>query len=189
MAAGPKQGADTGLIRRLADGPLDVIGDVHGEIEALDALLHELGYDRDARHPDGRTLVFVGDLCDRGPDSIAVIARVQRWIAAGRAQCVLGNHELNLLRLDHKDGNGWFFAGQPHLDDDNPRYRGCRAATGTEQADILAFLDTLPLVLERDDLIIVHACPDADALAAARSSDAVSALDFDRFCWRSKSSS
>lgn len=171
---------DAGLIRPLASGALDVIGDVHGEVEALDALMHALGYDADARHPDRRTLVFVGDLCDRGPDSIEVIRRVQRWIAAGRAQCVLGNHELNLLRLDHKDGNGWFFAGLPHLDDHNPRYRGCRAATGAEQADILAFLDTLPLVLERDDLMVVHACPDATALAAARSSDALSALDFDR---------
>jgi len=171
---------DAGLVRSLAGGALDVIGDVHGEIEALDALLGELGYDGDARHPDGRTLVFVGDLCDRGPDSIAVMGRVQRWIAAGRAQCVLGNHELNLLRLDHKDGNGWFFTGQPHQDDGNPRYRGCRAATPAEQADMLAFLDTLPLVLERKDLTVVHACPDGDALTAARAAVAVSALDFDR---------
>lgn len=180
MQAGSRRDGDSGLIRRLDDGPLDVIGDVHGEIAALDALLRALGYDADARHSDGRTLVFVGDLCDRGPDSVAVIGSVQRWIAAGRAQCVLGNHELNLLRRDEKDGNGWFFSGRSHMDDGKRRYAGCRAASPAEQAELLAFLDTLPLVLERADLMVVHACPDADALAAARHAGPVTALAFDQ---------
>jgi trehalose 6-phosphate phosphatase len=45
----------------LFSGPLDVIGDVHGEFEALTALLGHLGYAADGGHPDGRRPVFVGD--------------------------------------------------------------------------------------------------------------------------------
>ena len=54
------------LIQALPPGPLDIIGDIHGEYEALVALLTHLGYGARGQHPDGRTLVFVGDFCDRG---------------------------------------------------------------------------------------------------------------------------
>ena len=52
------------LVQPLFDGPLDVVGDVHGEIDALRSLLSHLGYSHDGReHPNHRRLVFVGDLC------------------------------------------------------------------------------------------------------------------------------
>jgi len=76
-------------VARLFDGPLDLIGDVHGEAEALGALLGHLGYAADGRHPEGRRAVFVGDLCDRGPDSPAVLDLVMGWVQGGQAQCVL----------------------------------------------------------------------------------------------------
>jgi protein phosphatase len=58
--------------RRAQHGPFDIIGDVHGCFGELTALLGRLGYVVDAdgasaRHPAGRTAVFVGDLVDRGP--------------------------------------------------------------------------------------------------------------------------
>lgn len=56
------------LVQPLFDVPLDVVGDVHGEIEVLRSLIHQLGYDNAGKHPDGRRLVFLGDLTDRGPD-------------------------------------------------------------------------------------------------------------------------
>lgn len=73
----------TGLVRPLFEGPIDVIGDVHGELAALTDLIAALGYDADGVHPDGRRLVFVGDLCDRGPDSPGVLRWVQRLVEAG----------------------------------------------------------------------------------------------------------
>jgi len=97
----------------LPDAPLDIIGDIHGELAALQTLLYHLGY-RDGRHPQGRRLVFVGDLCDRGPDCPGSIALVQGLVESGQAFAVMGNHELNLLRGDRKDGNNWFW------DVDNP---------------------------------------------------------------------
>src|SRR5687768_9422830 len=57
--------------RRSDHGPFDIIGDVHGCIEELTELLSTLGYSRDSedvyRHPEGRRLIFIGDLADRGP--------------------------------------------------------------------------------------------------------------------------
>ena len=97
------------LVRPLFEGPIDVVGDTHGEIQALHDLLARLGYREDGTHPQGRRLVFVGDLTDRGPDSPAVVALVQRFVENGLAQCVLGNHDLNLLLGDEKYDNNWFY--------------------------------------------------------------------------------
>ena len=140
---------------QLASGPLDIVGDVHGELDALQKLLQQLGYDDDGQHPDGRHLVFVGDLCDRGPDSPGVIELVQTLCANGQAQCVLGNHELNVLRDSQKSGNGWFFA--EHDDHADSRLRKCRPASAGQRERFRTFLASLPLVLSRDDLRVVHA--------------------------------
>ena len=115
------------LFATLPAGPLDIVGDVHGELDALLALMGHLGYAADGAHPDGRTLVFVGDLCDRGPDSPGVWALARRLVASGRAVATLGNHELNLLRGDRKDGNDWFFGEFTARD---ARYM-CPPATGS----------------------------------------------------------
>jgi hypothetical protein len=104
------------LIQFLPDGPLDIVGDIHGELTALASLLRHLGYDRQGRHPDGRKLVFIGDLCDRGPDSVGVIEYVQQLVENGNARAILGNHEINLLANDAKDGSGWFFEERTQSD-------------------------------------------------------------------------
>ena len=143
------------LIQPLPEGPLDIVGDIHGEFDALCALLAHLGYNRDGQHPQGRTLVFVGDLCDRGPDSPAVFALVQRLIEAGRAVAVLGNHEVNLLRQDPKEGAGWFF--DERVDRDQSKYAPFSRPSEAERQRIVDFVATLPLALERSDLRIVHA--------------------------------
>ena len=95
---------------RHLDGPFDIIGDVHGCRAELETLLAGLGYElaRDdqgrpvgARHPRGRTAVFVGDLVDRGPDTPGVLRLVMGMVAAGTALCVCGNHEQKLGRRLH----------------------------------------------------------------------------------------
>ena len=162
--------SSTGLVRPLFHGPLDIVGDVHGEIDGLLSLREVLGYDRDGRHPDGRRLVFVGDLTDRGPDSPAVVRLVAEIVEAGRAQCVLGNHDLNLL-LDHdKPENGWF-------KDEPSRGNGCeRSADEATRGFVLEFFGTLPMGLERSDLRVVHACWDEAAIELAREATDVVAL-------------
>ena len=139
------------LIEQLAPGALDVVGDVHGEIEPLRVLLERLGYSEHGKHPHGRRLVFVGDLVDRGPDSAGVVKLVSRMIDAGNAQCVLGNHELNILRESRKHDNAWFFE-----DTDS-----------ATQDEIMRFICERPLALERPGLRVVHACWHPTSIDAA----------------------
>jgi protein phosphatase len=87
--------------KRDRHGPFDIIGDVHGCNDELALLLGKLGWQLDgdgARHPDGRTAIFVGDLVDRGPASPGVLRRVMAMVEEGTALCVPGNHEKKLLR-------------------------------------------------------------------------------------------
>jgi protein phosphatase len=92
--------------RRGEHGPFDIIGDVHGCLDELAALLRKLGYAPDAAgvwtHPEGRKLVFLGDLVDRGPDSPGVVRLVSAAVAAGGAYCVPGNHEERFVRHQHR---------------------------------------------------------------------------------------
>jgi hypothetical protein len=148
------------MLHSLPDAPIDIIGDVHGELDALNALLHHLGYKSYGKHPLGRHLVFVGDLCDRGPNSPGVIALVRRLVEAEQAQAILGNHEINLLRGERKQGNNWFW-NQASAEEE--KYEPARAAMA-EQQSILGFFEQLPLALHRDDLRIVHAAWDDAAL-------------------------
>lgn len=92
FAAGEKQKPMT-LIKRY-----DIVGDVHGCLDALRRLMAALGYDEAGRHPEGRTLVFVGDLINRGPDSAGVLRLVGGMAQEGRVRMALGNHDDVLLR-------------------------------------------------------------------------------------------
>ena len=147
------------LIGELTGGPLDVIGDVHGEIGALQALLEKLGYDGNGNHSENRHLVFVGDLVDRGPDSLAVLECVMRLVANGKAQCVLGNHELNLLLDEEKHGNSWYVNPSTKLD------HPARLVDPEQKARIHEFLSGLPITLARADLRVVHACWHPESIA------------------------
>jgi len=154
------------LVQPLFSGPLDIVGDIHGEIEPLQNLLGHLGYDAAGNHPQGRRIIFVGDLTDRGPDSPAVVRLVRELIESGRAQGVLGNHEFNLLLGELKYDNGWFF--RQLFRDEQGRLVPQRVADADIQREVLDFFRTLPLALERDDLRVVHACWNAEAVEAVR---------------------
>lgn len=95
--------------KRHDSGPFDIIGDAHGCADELQALLGKLGYDlawsqdRGERtvavtSPEGRKVVFVGDLVDRGPNTPDVLRIAMGMVAAGTAYCVQGNHERKLSR-------------------------------------------------------------------------------------------
>ncbi len=146
------------LVQKLPEGPLDIVGDVHGDIEALNKLLQRLGYDSDGNHNESRRLVFVGDLTDRGPDSPSVVEVVKGLIDSGRAQCVLGNHELNIMLSQRKFDNGWYF-GEKFFDKATGQHVIQHLVTEQSVRDeIVKFFQTLPLVLLREDVRVVHAC-------------------------------
>jgi polynucleotide kinase-phosphatase len=78
-------------------GPFDIIGDIHGCRTELETLLAQLGYQHDEKdiyaHPEGRRLIFLGDLVDRGPDSVGVLKLAFDMLDAGRAFWTPGNHD------------------------------------------------------------------------------------------------
>lgn len=137
-------------------GPFDVVGDVHGCLDELDELLDKLGYD-DGRHPEGRTLVFVGDLVDRGPDSVGVLRRVLPLIDDGRALLVPGNHEAKFVRwLEHGDSLRVSGGLATTVAEWNALPRSEQSAL---REQLLTVLDRCPdhLVLDGGALVVAHA--------------------------------
>ena len=154
-----------------AMGRTFVIGDVHGELAALDGLLGQLPWIA----PDD-TLVFLGDYVDRGPNSRGVIDRLRRLPeqTAGRVVLLRGNHE-----------DAWLACARaPELGFLGPRGNGCaemyRSYVGGETpigaeglsvaemaslidvaswlpAYIVAWMEKLPHWYEDDHAIYVHA--------------------------------
>jgi bis(5'-nucleosyl)-tetraphosphatase (symmetrical) len=70
---------------------LFAIGDLQGCGEPFDALLAQL--------PADARLIFVGDLVNRGPQSLHCLRTVKALADAGRAVALLGNHDLHLLAV------------------------------------------------------------------------------------------
>jgi len=71
------------------------VGDIHGNLSALDDLLDQVG----SEIGSGDTIVFLGDYIDRGPDSRGCIERILDLRRTTKAQVVgiLGNHEQWML--------------------------------------------------------------------------------------------
>jgi len=153
-------------IQRLSSAPLDVIGDVHGELEALNQLLDRLGYNRFGVHPEGRKLVFVGDLVDRGPDSPGVVEKVSGLFFAKQAQCILGNHELRLLNQINKPDNSWTSQEMSQRALKYGWRAPMRVAHALQLRAALTFFYELPVALERSDLRVIHACWDEESIKA-----------------------
>ncbi|ESX49320.1 metallophosphoesterase [Mesorhizobium sp. LSHC426A00] len=144
-------------------GPFDVIGDVHGCADELQTLFCQLGYsiawsdghgDRTVTvtPPEGRKIVFVGDLVDRGPNVPDVLRIAMSMVAAGTAYCVQGNHERKLSRW--LEGRKVTIAHglQQTIDQLDAQDRGLREA-------LPAFLDSLRshVWLDGGRLAVAHA--------------------------------
>ena len=71
-----------------------LIGDLQGCDSAFERLLDKIDFS-----PSRDTLFVLGDLVNRGPESLATLERLMRYGNATR--CLLGNHDLNLLAIAH----------------------------------------------------------------------------------------
>ncbi|MEK7424771.1 MAG: polynucleotide kinase-phosphatase [Actinomycetota bacterium] len=143
--------------KRNLTGPFDVIGDVHGCHTELVELLDSLGWQvtavgDEAVHPEGRQVIFLGDLVDRGPASPAVLRLAMNMVRSGAALCIPGNHENKLKRaLDGKNvtlSHG-LAETMAQLSAESPEFR----------AEVAGFIDGLVshAVLDGGSLVVAHA--------------------------------
>jgi bis(5'-nucleosyl)-tetraphosphatase (symmetrical) len=112
-----------------------VIGDVQGCDDSLQELL--------AIAPSSPRLLFLGDLVNRGPQSLAALRRVYAF--GERAVALLGNHDLHLLAVA---------AGiRPHHRDDTLQ----EILDAPDCAELLDWLRTRPLAHYEQTALFVHA--------------------------------
>jgi len=136
-------------------GPFDIIGDIHGCCDELEALLAQLGY-IEGRHPDGRRAIFLGDLVDRGPRILDTLRLVQSMVCSGAAFCVPGNHDVKLVRALRGKNVKVAHGLEKSLAEFEALPEHRRSAAKTAAA---AFLDSLVshYVLDSGKLVVAHA--------------------------------
>ena len=152
-----------------SDPDLEVfaIGDVHGQADVLRAALSEIAAVPRLANTR-RIVVFLGDLIDRGPDSITAVTLAMTAAAAtGADQVVLlpGNHELMLLQvLDGHDQDLWLGnGGKAVMAEIDPTWTSVPwkdALSKLRDAVPEAWISSIiaaPSHLQLGDLIFVHA--------------------------------
>ncbi len=172
--------------------PEIVVGDVHGCLQSLSILFAKII----DRYP-ASTIIFTGDLVDRGPDSAGVIGFVSENARTGRVQAVLGNHDemflanLVLFQPERSLASGIPARYVENLLTNTDRYersmisRNWLTQGGNETLESygadpgdprswirvpekhIRFLGSLPLVWEGSGCIVSHAAADRPSLEAA----------------------
>ena len=157
-----------------ADLEILAIGDVHGRAAALNALITRLAA---SPCPGRRIVAFVGDLIDRGPESIRAIETALdagARLDAERAILLPGNHEL--MALDEIEAPGehgllWLRNGGDAVLEEAERRVGRSARTRSELPDLLkealpaawfAAMAQAPGAVEIGRVLLVHAGVDPD---------------------------
>lgn len=111
------------------------IGDIHGCLDEFNELLNKLSYD-----PKEDRLILLGDLIDRGPDSVGVVRKARE----SRLECVMGNHEHKFIK--------WFRSQGTRVDVYDKR------AFYTELSDQdITYIHDMPTYIELEDVIVIHA--------------------------------
>lgn len=134
----------------------DIIGDVHGCYGELMFLMDKLGHEWKKswglHEPcDGRKIVFVGDVTDRGPHSDRTYLYAKNMVEAGYALWVMGNHDNKLMRF----AKGNKVRLSHGLDKTVKQFENA----DLDVQEVFHFLNQLPYYMELDGgrLVVVHA--------------------------------
>ena len=125
-----------------------IVGDIHGCLKEFQALLPLTGLDEQED-----TLVILGDIIDRGPDSYGVLRKILRLKAkmGGRLHCIMGNHEdmaIKAIQTNdrvHWNRNGGGKTRKSFFKHKDPFQR------------YVGYLEELHLYYETDAFLCVHA--------------------------------
>ena len=95
----PNAAGTDALVAAAPDGQrIYAVGDVHGRLDLFEELALAIEQDDlDAADADS-TVVLLGDLVDRGPDSAGVVETARKWQARRPVRILAGNHEEMFLR-------------------------------------------------------------------------------------------
>jgi serine/threonine protein phosphatase 1 len=74
------------------------VGDIHGRLDLFEALIAAIEADDASGAAAETTVILLGDLVDRGPDSAGVIARARAWQGERKVRILAGNHEEMFLQ-------------------------------------------------------------------------------------------
>ena len=118
-----------------SSGTLFAIGDLQGCLESLEELLTQL--------PQDAELLFVGDLVNRGPQSLQTLRFVKNL--GSRARSILGNHDLHLLAVAAG-------AGEMHKKDTI-----ADILSAPDRDELINWLRNQPLLIEQGDVLFAHA--------------------------------
>lgn len=151
------------------------IGDIHGELDKLNALHAAIEEHRERVHPGAPiTLVHLGDYVDRGPDSRGVVERLMELEAAAAERDdfdvinLRGNHEQMFLDAIFGDADRldlWFMNGGRET---SASYRVTPGRDvdrdGLFDRDHVRWVQRLPLIhqVEERGLVFVHAALDVE---------------------------
>ena len=140
------------------DTHLVFIGDLHGQVQKLDALVKQHNID------DNTKLVFIGDLIDNAPDTdtdhIALLTKVKQLVDDGSAYCIMGNHEFNAIgwASKHNETGQWL---RPHNENNTKQHQGFLNDV-IEGSDVhhywINWFKSLPLYLDFGKVRAIHAC-------------------------------
>jgi hypothetical protein len=141
----------------------DIIGDIHGYATELKALLIKMDYreiDGVWQHP-GRTVIFLGDFVDRGPEQVETVNIARNMVKNKKALAVMGNHEFNAVAWATPDPKcpGEFL--RSHDDKNLGQHKEFleQVGEGSElHKDFVEWFKTLPIFLDLPELRVVHAC-------------------------------
>ena len=152
-------------LKKQIQGPIAVIGDLHGQADKLSIILDRLRRMPDFQH---RWIVFIGDFVDRGPNPKKVVDMIlELECEHPRTTAIMGNHEYAMC-----SALGWFPAsemsdwGNRWIENYNSEETfESYGATFGDLEDLAAkvpdshrdFYINLPWCIEHPQLLFVHA--------------------------------